>query len=238
MNRKQSSTKKSSSKKGKAEGSKGKADRARARRIIESNRYGDKVTAKLRRALDGSPDTLRDILVQLDEIERKADAHKKGAHEYAQKAYMAALDHYTANVGDLFALSRLAVVYGETNPEDVHMVVTLPGVMRGPHVDDEIVRGWIKTAELLARTLEHPECTEAFRDAFGAIYTEEMLEGSGISWTNPEVLRVQLPLIMLAGSKTNHVCDDDKALSILTLLSCELVSDETDRAVRKSLGMQ
>jgi hypothetical protein len=223
----------------KGQGGKGQgAARRRARRLIESNRYGDKVTAKLRRALDKSPDTLRDILAQLDEVEAKADAHRKGAHEYASKAYSAALAHYGANVGDPFALSRLAVVYGETKPEDVHMVVTLPGFMRGPHVDEELTRGWIKKAELIARTLGHPECSEAFTDAFGAIYAENILDRSRVSWSTPDVLRFMLPLVMLSGSRTNHVCDDETALDILILLSSELVSDEVDRAVRASLGMQ
>lgn len=236
MNRKQS-TKKGSTK-GKAEGSKTKAERERARRIIRANRYGDKVSEKLRLALKNSPDTLREILAQLDEVERKAEEHRKGAHDYAQKAYAAALKHYDASIGDPFALSRLAVIYDEQQPGDTHMVVTLPDVWRATHVEDEDVRGWIKTAELIARTLEHPKCSQAFKDAFGAIYTEELLDDSRISWTSPAVLRYQLPLVMLEGSGTNHVCDNDTRLRILTLLSSELVDDEVDREVRVSLGMQ
>jgi hypothetical protein len=170
--------------------------------------------------------------VQTAEIATKAEAFKQAAHNYAHKAYSAALDHYTATERDPFARSRLAIVYGETQEDDFHMVVTLPGVLRDRAADDDTVRGWIRDAELLARTLEHPACTEAFRTAFGAVYTDHMLDGSGIRWTTPEVLRVMLPLVMLAGSGTNHVCDDATTLDILKTLSSELIPDEAGEEVR------
>jgi hypothetical protein len=100
------------------------------------------------------------------------------------------------------------------------------------------VSRWIRDAELFARTLAHPKCDEAFQKAFGVIYTEEMLQGSGVDWMTPEVLRVMFPLLMLAGSGTNHVCDDSKARDILILLQSELVNEETQREVRGPLGLQ
>ena len=93
-----------------------------------------------------------------------------------------------------------------------------------------------RDAELLPRTLEHPDCTEAFATAFGAIYTEELTNNSGISWTTPAVVRVQLPLVMLAGSGKNR--DARTALDILRLLSSELVGGEAADEVRAALGKE
>jgi hypothetical protein len=175
---------------------------------------------------------------QTAQIDAAAEAFKQRAHDYAQKAYTAAVEHFGRHHADPFALSRLAVVYGEQQPGDTNIVVTLPGWMRDRAVDDEEVRGWMRDGELFARTLAHPKCDEAFRKAFGAIYTEEMLNGSGVDWMTPEVLRVMFPLVMLAGSGTNHVCDDAKARDILILLLSELVNEETQAEVRRPLGLQ
>jgi hypothetical protein len=117
------------------------------------------------------------------------------------------------------------------------MVVTLPGKTRWDGVSDEDLRGWVKDAELLARTLDHPECTEAFRTAFAAIYTEHLVSISGVSWTTPAVMRVMLPLVM-ADLWGNRPADADTARDILITLSSELVSDEASEGVRKSLGRQ
>jgi hypothetical protein len=179
--------------------------------------------------------TKRDAKGKREQIDADAEAFKTKAVAYARKAYDAALAHYEANHADPFALSRLPVIYGETDLEDFHIIVTLPGYLRDESVQDILLRDWVKTAELLARTLEHPECTEAFRDAFGSIYTEHMLADSGVSWTTPAVVRVMLPLVMLA---TSSGADVPVALDILTTLSSDLVSDDVDRGVRASLGMQ
>lgn len=229
-------TKKSTTKgvKGKT-GSKGKADRERARRIIKSNRYGDKVSAKLRRALDNSPDTLRAILGQLDEVERKAEEHKKGAHEYASKAYSAALEHYTANIGDPFALSRLAVIYDETGPSDLHIIVTLPNVIDGEGVTEKDARGAVADAELLARTLEHHACPDAFKTAFGAIFAEHILDGSDVSVMSPQLVRVALPLVLLDRWR-DHDGAGVTETEILVTLSSELVPDDAAEEIRRSIS--
>jgi hypothetical protein len=172
---------------------------------------------------------------QKRKIEADAESFKTEAHDYATKAYNAALAHFEAYHNNPFALSRLAIAFGETQPGDIHMVVTLPGRMRDSAVSDEDVYGWMSDAELLARTLEHPECTEAFKTAFGAIYTEHMLDESDITWTSPETLRVMLPLVMIAGTRTGHVCDDMAALGILKTLSSELMSDQAGDEVRAFL---
>lgn len=217
-------------------------DRARVEELLSTKRYSESVNARLRASLD-KPDELRRLLAAIDAGEKKFDSlfaksFDDGAMEYAFKAYSAALDHYHANRGDKFALSRLAVVYDEQQPGDTNIVITLPGWMRDRAVSDEEVRHWIQDGELFASTLAHPKCDEAFRTAFGAIYTEEMLDGSGISWMTPEVLRVMFPLVMLSGTGTNHVRDDSKARDILILLHNEFVNEETDREVRKPLGLQ
>jgi hypothetical protein len=165
----------------------------------------------------------------------EAEQFKVAAVAYARKAYDAALAHYEANSADSFALSRLAVVFGEQKPGDFNIIVTLPGSLRDESVQDILLRDWVKTAELLARTLEHPQCSEAFADAFGSIYTEHMLADSSVSWTTPAVVRVMLPLVMLA---TSEGADVPVALDILTTLSSDLVDDDVDREVRASLGMQ
>jgi hypothetical protein len=145
--------------------------------------------------------------------------------------------HYHANHAAPFALSRLAVVYEEPKPGDVHMVVTLPGVADGKIITAEQARGAIKDAELLARTLEHEGCPDAFKMAFGAIFAEHILDRSDVSWTTPEVVRVMLPLTLFKLWK-EHDGSADEPVGILLTLSCELVSDEVDRDVRASLGMQ
>ena len=174
---------------------------------------------------------------QTAQIEAEAEAFKQRAHDYAQKAYMAAVDHFEKHHGDPFSLSRLAVVYGEPKPGDVHMVVTLPGIMRDRAVSDEEVRGWIRDAELLARTFEHPECSEAFRTAFCSIFDAGLRSESGLSFETPEVLRVALPLLMLDASGTNHVCESIYTLRLFKLLSSDLNSDKVDAEVRASLSM-
>ena len=163
-------------------------------------------------------------------------AHDADAIAYAKKAYDAALAHYYANKDDAFALSRLAVVYDEQQPGDVHMVVTLPGVL-SQHLSEPEAREAIRNAELLARTLEHPDCTDAFKRAFGLILTEHILDGSAVDWTTPTVVRVMLPLALFqwwSVADARGMTETD----ILITLSSELVSDEVDRDVRKSLGMQ
>jgi hypothetical protein len=215
--------------------------------VADAKGYDADTRNAIKNALDGDGSDLGELVRRAEAGEIIWDVSKpngdgeapdKAALDYARKAYDAALDHYHANHADPFSLSRLAVVYDEQEPGDTNMVVTLPGHLRDRAVTDEEVRGWIHDAELFARTLAHPKCDEAFRNAFGAIYTEEMLQGSGVDWMTPEVLRVMFPLVMLAGSGTNHVCDDSKARDILILLQSEMVNEETQAEVRKPLGLQ
>src|ERR1700749_3999605 len=50
---------------------------------------------------------------QTVQIEAEAEAFKQAAHNYAMKAYTAAVAHFEKYHADPFALSRLAVVYEE-----------------------------------------------------------------------------------------------------------------------------
>jgi hypothetical protein len=170
------------------------------------------------------------------EQKAQAEQFKKNAVAYAKTAYDAALAHYEANQGNPFTLSRLAVVYEESKPGDLHMVVTLPNVVNKATSEAE-ARQLVKDAELIARTLEHEGCTEAFEKACEVIYTEHILQGSDVSWTTPAVLRVMLPLALL-NQWREHDGSGVPPLEIIQTLSCELVPDEVDREVRASLGMQ
>jgi hypothetical protein len=138
------------------------------------------------------------------------------ALDYARKAYDAALAHYHAHQGDPFALSRLAVVYGEQRPGDFHLVVTLPGHMRDSSIRDEDIQNYVAAAERIARTLEDPECSEAYRKAFASIYTVHLLQISAVDWEHPTAARVLLPLVML-DLWGNRPADADTALDILSV---------------------
>jgi hypothetical protein len=247
------STKKGSTK-GKAEGSKQKARRQsvkeRARAIVAgAPGYDEETRHSIKNSLDENDPDLAELVRRAERGETILDVSRPlggvpvegqpdaAAVAYAQRAYAAALDHYRTSQGDTFALSRLAVVYEEQEPGDFNMVVTLPGKRRWEGVSADDLREWVKNAELLARTLDHPGCTDAFRTAFAAIYTEHLVSISGVSWTTPAVMRVMFPLVM-ADLWGNRPADADTARGILITLSSELVSDEASEGVRKSLGRQ
>lgn len=160
----------------------------------------------------------------------------KAAIDYAQKAYDAALSHYCANQRNPFALSRLAVVYGETQPGDFHMVVTLPGILRDSSMRDEDIREYVRAAESVARTLEDPECSEAYRRAFVGIYTDHLLNISRTNWEHPAAIRFLIPLVML-DLWGNRPADADTALAILSMtLRDALNSDEVTERTRVGRG--
>lgn len=166
--------------------------------------------------------------------EAEAEEFKRRAHVYAQRAYDTALGYFESYNNDPLALSRLPVVYDAAQPGDFHMVVTLTGVVNEA-VSGAEAREAVADAELLARTLEHPKCTEAFTDALGAILTEHIFDGSDVSWTTPAVLRIALPLALLIQRKHR----DAKGMTpteILVTLSDTLVSREVAEEVRRSLG--
>jgi hypothetical protein len=138
--------------------------------------------------------------------EQKEGAANEAARlDYAQTVYGAALDYYDTNRADPFRLRRFPFVYGEADPADVHIVVTLPRAIRHAVADARMVAGWIDAAETIALTLEDPECNGAFTDAVGALVAEHLLESSGLGWATPAVLRVLLPLALIECS------DDDPA---------------------------
>ena len=168
------------------------------------------------------------------QIDAEAEAFKADAVAYARKAYDAALAHYEANHKDAFALSRLAVVYGETDPRDFHMVVTVPASARVESVDGEALRGWVSDVELICRTLEHPDCSDEFRRAFGAIFTDDILEGSRVSWTTPTVVRVMLLLALLDMTQRADG-DAEQFLEVFKTLREELNEDQTAEEVRASV---
>lgn len=169
---------------------------------------------------------------QLQQIETEAEGFKLKAHEYATKAYTAAVDHFERHHADPFALSRLAVVYDEQQPGDFQMVVTLPGVLRDRSISDEDIQNYVRDAERIARTLEDPECSEAYRKAFASIYTDHLLNISEVNWEHPAAVRLMIPLVMLY-LWSNRPADADTALSILSItLRDALNSDEVGERSR------
>lgn len=171
---------------------------------------------------------------QAAQIEAEAEGFKQAAHDYATKAYTAALAHFEANQSNPFALSRLGVVYGEQALGDFNLVVTLPGSERDRAVTDALLRRWCAQVEMLCRTLEHPHCSDAFRGAFGAIFTDHVLDGGGASWTTPAVVRVMLPLALLEMSSCADG-DPDQMIGILATLREELNDDATAEEVRAAV---
>lgn len=82
--------------------------------------------------------------------------------------------------------------------------------MRQEHTDEEAA-GVVRDAELLARTLEDRDCSGEFRQAFGAVYTAHLLDGSAIQWETPEVLRLQLPLVVFEMYRRGRPANADTA---------------------------
>ena len=216
-------------------------DRDRAVELLERRTYyGSGVEAKLRDALE-KPEELRRLLAAIDAGERKASellgrAFDEKAVDYAFTAYSTALEHYYEHQGDSFALSRLAVVYDEQQPGDFNMVVTLPGHMRDRAVTDEELRGVIIDAERIARTLEDPDCSEAYRKAFGSIFTDHLFNVSNVGMEHPTAVRVLLPLLILDLWRSRPA-NADTTLEILSItLRDTLNSDEVSERTRVCAG--
>jgi hypothetical protein len=213
-------------------------DRARAEELLSTKKYSETVNAKLQQALD-SPEELRRLLAAIDEGESRFrgvmdKAFDAGAMDYAFKAYAAALEHYHAHHADPLALSRLAVVYDETRPGDFHMVVTLPGKGRDRAVSDKALRGWLRDVKMICRTLEHPDCPAAFAHTFGAVFTDNILGESSVTWTDPTVVRVMLPLA-LNSIVRNASGEPEQLLAILLTMRDALTPDALAEEVRASV---
>ena len=225
----------------------------RAREIVADVKGFDKETrTHIRRVLQTQSGYLRELVRRAEKgeptlqvtadptpglvIPEGADAEefKRKAVQYAQTAYQTALDYYESFHNNPFARSRLAVVYEKTEPNDFHTVVTLPGSERDRAISDTDLRKWCARVEMLCRTLEHPNCSDAFRGAFGAVFTDNILDGSNVSWTTPAVVRVMLPLALM--EMVRH-CDGvpEHMLGILETLREQLNDDETAETVRASV---
>lgn len=171
---------------------------------------------------------------RLAQIEAEAEGFKLQTYEYATKAFTAAVAHFEKYHNNPLARSRLVVVYDEQNRRDFHLVVTLPDVLSEGTTSEVDAYGVVKDAEVIARTLEHPECSDAFKAAFEVIFTEHMGE-SEVSWTSPQVVRLALPLILLeqwSRASGSGMTPTD----ILVTLSSELVPDEVANEVRRSIS--
>jgi hypothetical protein len=234
--------------------SKGKAARRptvkeRARAIVADVKgYSDETRHAIKNALDENSSDLAELVRRAEGGDEILDARGPvggnaaegqpdvAAIAYAQRAYGDALDYYHAHQGDPFALSRLAVVYDEQQPGDFNMVITLPGHMRDRAVTDEELREVIIDAERVARTLEDPECSEAYRKAFGSIYTDHLFNVSSVDMEHPAVVRVLLPLLMLDLWRSRPA-NAETTLEILSItLRDTLNSDEVSERTRVCAG--
>jgi hypothetical protein len=164
---------------------------------------------------------------------RKAEESAE-AVAYAQRAYNAALDHYHKTEGDPAARSLLAVNFDDTDPQALALAVRVPYWMRQEHTDEEAARV-VRDVELLARTLEDPDCSDEFERAFGAVYAEHLLDRCGIDFTTPEVLRVQLPLVIFAMYRAGRPANADTGLAILLTLRETLNKEEVAERARKAV---
>jgi hypothetical protein len=156
------------------------------------------------------------------------------AAAYAKRAYEAALDHYHKTEGDPAARSLLAVNFDDSDPRALAIAVRVPYWMRQEHTDEEAARV-VRDVELLARTLEDKECSAEFARAFGAVYTDHLLDGCGVDYTTPEVLRVLLPLVVFTQYREGRPADADTALSILLTLRETLNKDEVAERARAAV---
>lgn len=237
----QSKTTTKGGRKGTAGGSKGKA-RGKAERLRPRNEREQRLVdetlehaEEIRLARAQTDARAASVSPHLSDEEKEAEQFKADALRYAQKAYTAALNHFEKFHANPLALSRLAVVYGDEKPGDLHIIVTLPGVINKAVSEAEAYEA-VKDAELLARTLEHPDCPEAFKSAFGAIYTEHILDGSEVDWTTPAAVRVMLPLALLRQWEYHDGSGITPTDILVTLSSSSvLVGDELSEAVRASL---
>lgn len=196
---------------------------ARPKRTAASDKKGKAAGSKRRLTAE-----------QTAQIEAEAEQFKTEAVAYAKTAYDAALAHYEANHNNPFTLSRLAVVYDETDPRDLHTVVTLPARIRDKAITDADLRKWLSRVEMLCRTLEHPKCSEAFRHAFGAVFTKDILDGSEMTWETPTVVRVLLPLTLLEMSMYTDAAPET-FLGIFETLRETLNDEATAEEVRASV---
>lgn len=169
---------------------------------------------------------------QTAQIEAEVAALKDKAHGYATKAYSVALSHFYATEGRAhrFARSLLVIDYERDDPEAVALAVRVPeSFAHNDQVDAATFRGWRESAEFIARVLEQPGCPDPLKEAVSIIYTDLMNE-SKVSWTAPEVMRLQLPLILLDFYNTGKPAEADTTREILVSL-CQEMGDNDGAVV-------
>ena len=113
------------------------------------------------------------------------------------------------------------------------MVVTL--ARKESATAERHVREYIEDAEVIARTLEDPGCSEEYRRAFGAVFAD-LCELSRVDWTDPAAMRYLFPLI-LCDLDGNTPAQGDFAHQLLTMTLREaLNSDEVCERTRTVNG--
>jgi len=153
---------------------------------------------------------------------------------YARRAYDAALAHYAATEGES-RLSRSLLVIDYDEPSSTTLALRIPDIMLDTHqTTPKDYRGWREEAEYLARILEYDDCPEEFARTFTAVFGYHLFDPSGLSPTDPVLVRVALPLAMSVLFRSGRPADADTALQVIKTLAGEF-GGKAAEAARLSL---
>ena len=156
---------------------------------------------------------------------------------YAQGAYDAALAHYAATEGES-RLSRSLLVIDYDEPGSTTLALRIPVTMLDTcQTTPKDYRDWREEAEYLARILEHDDCPPEFTKAFTAIFGYHLFDPSGLSPTDPALVRIILPLAMSVLFRSGRPADADTALEIIKTLAGEF-GGKAAEAARLSMSVK
>jgi hypothetical protein len=147
---------------------------------------------------------------QRRKIEADAEAFKLAAHEYAAKAYTAALDHFAATKGQ---------------PRDL-LIHYKPW-----EVDAETFAQYQQDGRFFAAILANPACPEGFRKLFGAVWSDDLLGSIVDHFGNPHFLPLTYAIVRDMMDASN-LCGTAEGIYDTLIKAVEaLVPDEiADRA--------
>jgi hypothetical protein len=149
---------------------------------------------------------------------------------YAQRAYDAALAHYAATGGES-RLSRSLLVIDYDEPGSTTLALRIPDIMLDTcQTKPKDYRDWRTEAEYLARILEHDDCPPEFTKAFTAVFGYHLFDPSGLSPTDPAMVRIILPLAMSLLYRMAHPANADTALEIIGTMAEEFGGKATEDA--------
>lgn len=149
---------------------------------------------------------------------------------YAQRAYDAALVHYAATEGES-RLSRSLLVIDYDEPGSTTLALRIPDNMLDTcQTTPKDYRDWRTEAEYIARILEHDDCPPEFTKAFTAVFGYHLFDPSGLSPTDPALVRIILPLAVSLLYRRGQPANADTALEIIRTLAGEFGGKATEDA--------